>query len=85
MEFAGAGLHPAVRLGKWLSGAGRPIWLQLLASLGGAAGVALAAAAILYLYNGRRAEHGQRFAKWFFYWFYPAHLLALGLLRLAVM
>ena len=69
----------------WLSGAGRPIWLQLLASLGGAAGVALAAAAILYLYNGRRAEHDQRFAKWFFYWFYPAHLLALGLLRLAVM
>ena len=47
--------------------------------------VALAAAAILCLYNGRRAEHGQRFSKWFFYWFYPAHLLALGLLRLAVM
>ena len=69
----------------WLGGAGQPVWRQLLTSLGGAAGVALAAVAILYLYNGRRAGRGQRFAKWFFYWFYPAHLLALGLVRVAEM
>ncbi|WP_242958106.1 TraX family protein [Faecalibacterium sp. An121] len=41
--------------------------------------------AVLYLYNGRRAAHGRRFAQWFFYWFYPLHLLALGLLRVALL
>ena len=39
------------------------------------------AAPLMLLYNGQRgAGHKQ-----LFYWFYPAHLLALGLLRLAVM
>lgn len=33
---------------------------------------------ILCLYNGQRAAHGRNFYKWFFYIFYPAHLLALG-------
>ena len=28
---------------------------------------------------------GGRFAQWFFYWFYPLHLLALGLLRVALL
>ena len=37
---------------------------------------------ILCLYNGQRAAHGRNFYKWFFYIFYPAHLLALGLLRI---
>ena len=35
--------------------------------------------------TGRRAAHGRRFAQWFFYWFYPLHLLALGLLRVALL
>lgn len=35
---------------------------------------------ILYFYNGKRAEHGREFSKWFFYLFYPGHLLALGLI-----
>lgn len=36
---------------------------------------------ILCLYNGKRAERGRTFSKWFFYIFYPAHLLVLGLIR----
>ncbi|MCD8153306.1 MAG: conjugal transfer protein TraX [Clostridiales bacterium] len=54
----------------------------ILKSLGAAAGPALAAFVILYLYNGKRAARGQLFSKWFFYIFYPAHLLLLGVLRL---
>ena len=69
----------------WMGGLALPAWYNLLTSLGGAAGVALAAVAILYLYNGRRAAHGRRFAQWFFYWFYPVHLLVLGLLRVALL
>ena len=45
-----------------------------------ASGVAAAGVCIVCLYNGKRAAHGRTFSKWFFYCFYPAHLLALGVL-----
>ncbi len=64
---------------------GRPFWMNILCACGAMAGVALAAVAILCLYNGKRASHGRIFSKWFFYLFYPAHLLVLGLLRLALL
>lgn len=35
---------------------------------------------IRYLYNGKRAVHGRNISKWFFYLFYPAHLLVLGMI-----
>ena len=59
--------------------------LNLLSSIGGALGVGLAGCAILFLYNGRRAQRGRRFSKWFFYLFYPGHLLILALIRLALL
>lgn len=36
---------------------------------------------ILFLYNGKRAERGKNFSKWFFYLFYPAHLTVLVLIQ----
>lgn len=45
-------------------------------------GVLAAAAAILFFYNGQQAEQGRTFSKWFFYIFYPAHLLAVGIVRM---
>ena len=42
--------------------------------------ILLSGVVILYVYNGKRAEHGQTFSKWFFYLYYPVHLLVIGLL-----
>lgn len=45
-------------------------------------GVMAAAVAVLYLYNGKQAERGRTFSKWFFYIFYPGHLLVIGIIRM---
>lgn len=48
-------------------------------------GMGLAGFCILYLYNGKQAVKGKKFSKWFFYIFYPAHLLILGIIRISIM
>lgn len=57
---------------------------QVWEAVGCAVPILVSAFVILYLYNGRHAARGRTFYKWFFYAFYPSHLLVLGLLRLAV-
>lgn len=55
----------------------------LHAALAGS-GIIAAAMAVLVLYNGQRAARGQNFSKWFFYFFYPAHLMALYLIKIVL-
>lgn len=47
---------------------------------GACLGMLLSGVVLRYCYNGKRAEHGRNFSKWFFYLFYPAHLLILGII-----
>ena len=48
---------------------------QVWEAVGCAVPILVSAFVILYLYNGRRAARGRTFYKWFFYAFYPSHLL----------
>lgn len=52
----------------------------LLGLLSGA-GIVVSAVVILFFYNGKRAEWGRTFSKWFFYLFYPGHLMVLYLIK----
>lgn len=47
-------------------------------------GILAAAMATLVLYNGERAKRGRTFSKWFFYLFYPGHLLILYLIKVGL-
>ena len=56
----------------------------LLCTAGAMSGILVSGFVIQYLYNGKRAEHGRTVSKWFFYVFYPAHLVILGAIRLGM-
>lgn len=66
--------------------AGLALTLRILLHFGiSLIGFLLSAVCVLLLYNGRKSTHFPRFNKWFFYVFYPGHLLILGIIRLIVL
>lgn len=67
---------------NFLGGIGRfPLNANVVYAFGSMIGVIFAGIVLLYFYNGKRAEKGQKFSKWFFFCFYPVHLLVLGVIR----
>ncbi|MCD8355954.1 MAG: conjugal transfer protein TraX [Clostridia bacterium] len=68
-----------------LGGIGRfPLTTNILYAVLAVIGIGLAGICIVFLYNGKRMKTGRTFSKWFFYTFYPAHLLILGIIRIAM-
>ncbi len=62
--------------------AGSLTFREVIHALPAGTGIIAAGVAVLVFYNGKRAERGRNFAKWFFYIFYPAHLLILYLIKM---
>ena len=49
-----------------------------------ATGIVATGIVILSIYNGKKSVKAPKFSKWFFYIFYPAHLLILSIVRVIV-
>jgi hypothetical protein len=59
-----------------------PVWQAVLSTLFGMAVQTVGGFLVLKLYNGKRAQRHTKFFQWFFYLFYPLHLLILALIRI---
>ena len=57
---------------------------NIFLTFGAVVPILIAGVTILYLYNGQRMKRGKNFSKYFFYWFYPVHLLILGIIRMEI-
>ncbi len=55
--------------------------LRILSAAFAACGVLISMALVVFGYNGKRAAGGRAFNKYFFYVYYPLHLLVIGLIR----
>ena len=66
----------------WERAGSVPLEENLVLTLGNLVGPALSGLVLRFGYHGRRTVHWPKAAQWFFYGFYPIHLLILGLLRL---
>ncbi len=59
-----------------------PIVTCILSALICMIGMGMSGICIIYFYNGKIAKIGKSFSKWFFYIFYPLHLLIFALIRI---
>lgn len=57
---------------------------EIVHALFSGTGIIVAAVTVLLFYNGKRAKRGRNFSKWFFYVFYPGHLMVLYLIKMCI-
>lgn len=74
-----------LNMGSMTTEPGNPTPEIIFRSLATGIGILAAGFTVLVLYNGKRIECGKNISKWFFYIFYPAHLLILYLLKTFVL